>query len=119
VTTGCETALSPRNLEAEYNSGRPNFTTTMDADDIEDLLFSAGTSPALFDEIASDSSKDELLDEADTGELNLWHSDDSPLLMPAHTDQEVGEYVGLTTVQQQPASKEQCAHGSIRLARDR
>ncbi|KAH4155448.1 hypothetical protein HBH43_212630 [Parastagonospora nodorum] len=91
----------------------------MDADDIEDLLFGAGTSPALFDEIASDSSKDELLDEADIGELNLWHSDDSPLLMPAHTDQEVDEYMGLTTVQQQPASKEQCASGSIRPARDR
>jgi len=91
----------------------------MDADDIEDLLFGARVSPALFDDIASDISEDELLDEADVDELNPWHGADSPLLMPAYADPEVEEYMDLTTAQQPPASKKQCAPGSTQSARDR
>lgn len=91
----------------------------MYANDIEDLLFGAGTSPALFDEVASDSSEDQLLDEADADELNPWHSADSPLLMPAYADGEVEKYMDLTTAQQPPASKEECTPGSTRSARDR
>jgi hypothetical protein len=89
----------------------------MDTDDIEDMLFRVGASPQDFEDATSDVS-DDMLDEADMGELTIWDEADSPLL-PTYDKEEVEEYLDLAKSSQQSAPKVLSASNSMLPARDR
>jgi hypothetical protein len=82
----------------------------MDTDGIEDMLFGIDSSQDDFEGL-SDSSVDEMLDDADDDEPSLWDMDDSPLLTPTTTGNDVEERTdGLATKIQQKDVPSRSAH---------
>jgi hypothetical protein len=87
---------------------------SMDSDGmhLEDMLFGLDAPGSDHEEAASDNTDDEMLEDADDEDPNLWDLDDEPLLMPGTTDHEVEEHTDLMAAQPQHPQKGTSALGA-------
>jgi hypothetical protein len=90
----------------------------MDRNDmhLEDMLFGFDTLHDSYEDAGSDNSDDEMLEDVDDEDPNLWNLDDDSLLMPDH---EVEQHSDFTATQPQHCRKEASALNMIEPVRDR
>jgi hypothetical protein len=90
----------------------------MDRNDmhLEDMLFGLDAPHNGFEDAGSDDSDDEMLEDMDGEDPNLWDLDDDPLLMP---DYEVEQQSDFTAAKPQHCRRETSALNMIQPARDR